>query len=417
VEFSKNQPKEGTPETEFRQTPDRSFFRKFFNDRLRFPDGFETEVWSFESEDSGHGFPAPLIRVREGEILQVTLKPGKGPHTIHHHGLEPDPRNDGAGHSSFEVTGEYTYQFDLARSTPGNPNNGCAGSYFYHCHVNTVLHVQMGMFGPLIIDPPTGRGKAFVDDPVGYDPRAETLLVPYEIDPRWHELGHAAGLGGEDVGLNRFEPSRFYLLGGNLNAAPEPGTVAACNRILVPPPGGRPGLLRVLNASYFPTIVRFGEGMEAECIAHDGRPFRNTSVSPSPPVSVFTRALAFGAAERYDLRVRPPAGAQPGDTFPVTVEFRHWVTGEIAGTATAVIEVIEPEELPGPDSPSDGGAQEGGGSAADGSSGPGGGGSPGPASPAVPRRRRRRRRRRSRRGRRRQARRRRRRRSRRRRRR
>jgi hypothetical protein len=110
VEFSSSMPHEGSPVTEFRQTPNRTFLRKFFNQRLRFPDGFETEIWSFEDERSGRVLPAPLTRALEGELVQVKLEPSKRVHTIHHHGMEPDPRNDGVGHTSFEVTGSYTYQ-------------------------------------------------------------------------------------------------------------------------------------------------------------------------------------------------------------------------------------------------------------------------------------------------------------------
>jgi FtsP/CotA-like multicopper oxidase with cupredoxin domain len=345
VEFSSDQPQEGSPETKFRQRPQRSFFRKFFSDKMRFPGGLETEIWSFEDDRSGRGLPAPLIRANEGDIVHVEIKPSKGAHTIHLHGVEPDPRNDGVGHSSFEVTGRYVYQFRVDEGEAGNPNRGAAGTYFYHCHVNTVLHVQMGMFGPMIFDPPTGRGKAFIDDPVGYDTRAETLLVTWSVDPRWHKMNHGAGLDGEDAGLNRFEPTRFYLLGGDLNVTPrDKDGPRIVSRILATADPNRPGLLRVNNASYFPTRITFGTGakgdLKAELIAHDGRALRDTSVRPSPPITALTSVLSFGAAERYDMRLRPPRGVVPGDTFPVTVEWLHWITGTVVGTARTNVVVI-----------------------------------------------------------------------------
>jgi FtsP/CotA-like multicopper oxidase with cupredoxin domain len=344
VEFTTHQIQAGSPPTEFRQTPNRAFFRKFYNDRLRFPDGAEFEIWSFEDETSGRSFPAPLTRAQEGDIVHVTLKPSKQAHTIHHHGIEPDPRNDGVGHSSFEVKGSYTYQFVVNEGEKGNPNKGAAGTYFYHCHVNTVLHVQMGMFGPMIFDPKGGRGRAFVDDPVGYDPRAETLLVPWSADPRWHTMNHGAGLDGEDAGLNRFEPTSFYLLGGNLNEAPKQVGVHAVGKIYATTDPKAPGLLRINNANYFPTLITFGTGrkgdLKAEVIAHDGRPLRNSAIRPSPPVSALTSKLAFGSAERYDLRLRPPAGAISGDTFPVKVEWMHWITGKVVGTQQTTVQVL-----------------------------------------------------------------------------
>jgi FtsP/CotA-like multicopper oxidase with cupredoxin domain len=342
VEFSSDQPQEGSPETQFRRSPDVRFHRDFFSRELRFPDGREYEVWSFEDERSGRALPAPLIRAREGQIVHVTVKPSKSAHTIHLHGIEPDPRNDGVGHTSFEVTGEYTYQFRPDVGEAGNPNRGAAGTYFYHCHVNTPLHVQMGMFGSMIIDPPSGRGLAFFDDPVGYDLRAETLLVPYSVDPRWHEMNHAAGLSGEDVGLNRFQPKSFYLLGGSLDGPPPRGEgVRVVGDILATLPPAKPGLLRINNATYMPTVIRFGGGLEAEIIAHDGRALRDTSRTPSPPVSVRTTVVAFGAAERYDLRLRPPAGARSGSTYPVTVEWQDWITGRpVLGTRQTRVRVL-----------------------------------------------------------------------------
>lgn len=361
VAFSSGQPHEGSPETLFRQNPDRSFFRQFFNERMRFSDGFETEIWTFHDESGAKIFPAPTIRVTEGEIVHVLLKPGKGPHTIHFHGIEPDPRNDGVGHTAFEVTGGFTYQWQPQTGEPGNPNRGAAGSYFYHCHVNTVLHVQMGMFGSLIVDPiahpafpvPQGGRRAFVDGPV-YDIATEALIATYEVDPRWHEVNHAAGLDGEDVGLNRFEPSRFYLLGGTLNGgnggdgantggsgSSGSGSSGGSQVLEVTEVRARlgelPTLLRFLNGSYFPTRVFFNrpsgglppatDGVDIEVIAHDGRPFRHTDDpnGPSEPCNVdgplLLNRLAFGSAERYDLILHP----KNRGTFVAQVEWYHWI--------------------------------------------------------------------------------------------
>ncbi len=357
VAFADDQPQEGSPETLFRQRPTRSFELDFFSDRIRFPDGAEHEIWSFEDDRSGRRLPAPLLRVTEGDVVHATVKPSKSHHTIHWHGIEPDPRNDGVGHTSFEVSGSYTYQWTPQKGAQGDPNVGSAGTYFYHCHVNTPLHVQMGMFGTLVIDPapdrtlPTRAGarRAFVDGPE-YDIATEAIVVPYSVDPRWHELSHGAGLSGEDVGLNRFDPKHFYLLGGQLDSVPRGDGVSGLTQLTARVTTGAPGaplptLLRVLNANYHPTRLRFTDEQDqpapiAEVIAHDGRQFRSTAQvgRPSRPLRdlgrpILTSRLAFGAAERYELLLVPTRAGQ----FTMHVDWIHWVTGKVLGTRSVPV--------------------------------------------------------------------------------
>lgn len=92
----------------------------------------------------GGTYPGPIVRVPRGVVFHGVLA-GKGPppHTIHWHGIEPTPMNDGVGHCSMEI-GNYTYQWQ--------PN--FIGTYFYHCHRNTMQHFNFGLFSLLPIDPP-----------------------------------------------------------------------------------------------------------------------------------------------------------------------------------------------------------------------------------------------------------------------
>ena len=130
------------------------------------------------------------------------MNSSKGPHTIHHHGINPTTFNDGVGHVSFEAT-EYTYQWQ-----PHNP-----GTNFYHCHVNTVLHFEMGMFGLLIVDPPEGPG--FLANGERY--QVERSWVADDIDPRWHDeirgRGHEAGLAGKTLASIASTPDISFSAG------------------------------------------------------------------------------------------------------------------------------------------------------------------------------------------------------------
>ena len=117
----------------------------------------EIIFFTFTDDDNpatGMGtYPGPTVRVPRGVIFHCETS-GKGPppHTIHWHGIEPTPMNDGVGHCSMEI-GHYVYQFQ--------PN--FIGTYFYHCHRNTMQHFEFGLFGMVLVDPPDAYFATQVD--------------------------------------------------------------------------------------------------------------------------------------------------------------------------------------------------------------------------------------------------------------
>jgi FtsP/CotA-like multicopper oxidase with cupredoxin domain len=94
--------------------------------------------------------PGPVLRASEGDTLRVRfVNGGDHPHTIHFHGIHP-ANMDGV----FEIVepgGALTYEFE-ARP---------AGFHPYHCHATPLKkHLHKGLYGTLIVDPPTPRPDA-----------------------------------------------------------------------------------------------------------------------------------------------------------------------------------------------------------------------------------------------------------------
>ncbi len=295
-------------------TPDVVFNRGIYmNGSMTMDDGNSVRIWGF-TDGGGMGgmggqFPSPPIRVTEGQIVhtRLSVQGNMWLHTIHHHGIEPSTENDGVGHYSFDVNGTYTYQWKAAH----------AGTYFYHCHTNTVLHAEMGMYGALIIDPPEGPGTAFAGGP-SYD--VEAIWAVDEIDSSWHNNNWAAGTCGGDVGFNSLNPDYFIISGvdGAQSALTAPGV--AVNMSV-----GQRLLVRYICAGYLPQRIRFG-GLNAEIIASDGRPL---------PKPVNVTEIDASSAERYDCIIAPDKAG----VYTVEIDIRDWVSGKVLGTARTRITV------------------------------------------------------------------------------
>jgi nitrite reductase (NO-forming) len=100
--------------------------------------GVKFNTWAFD----GHGAPGPIVHVREGQTVEMTLVNGGSiPHSIDFHAARIAPNvafKDVAPGESF------TFRFKA-----GDP-----GVYMYHCGTKPVLaHIANGMYGAIVVDP------------------------------------------------------------------------------------------------------------------------------------------------------------------------------------------------------------------------------------------------------------------------
>ena len=298
-------------------TPDVVYRRGIdMNIPLRMDDGNTVNMWGFTNGGGGMGgggtFPSPAMRVTQGQIVHTVLSVNMmWAHTIHHHGIEPASESDGVGHLTWDVRGNsYTYQW--------RPMH--AGTYFYHCHTNTVLHAEMGMYGALIVDPPEGIGTLYENGPK-YD--LECFWVVDEVDSSWHRLPWNAGTCGADVGLNDLNPDYFVITGVDGSGSSAFGAAAISPTVRV----GEKLLARYICAGYHPQRINFG-GLTGTVHMSDGRPL------PNPIQATELRAHS---AERYDVIFEPTVAGE----YIISTDIIHWVSGEVLGTTYAKITVVD----------------------------------------------------------------------------
>ena len=158
--------------------------------------------------------PGPVLELGVGAQGSVTLMVGMmtgggmmpsepapyDGHTIHFHGLDVPQGEDGVPETGAATNGD-TYTF--------NVDSRYVGSHKYHCHVHTVKHLEMGMYGAFIVRAVDGLGN-FVNsinqDGPAYD--FEWNWVLSTVDPRYHTVE------GDDPVFATYEP-QYFLINGN----------------------------------------------------------------------------------------------------------------------------------------------------------------------------------------------------------
>ena len=107
--------------------------------------GVRYATWAFD----GHGAPGPILHVRQGQTVEMTLTNGGAiPHSIDFHAARIAPNK-----AFTDVAPGESFSFRFVANDPG--------VFMYHCGTKPVLaHIANGMYGALIVDPATPLPKA-----------------------------------------------------------------------------------------------------------------------------------------------------------------------------------------------------------------------------------------------------------------
>jgi FtsP/CotA-like multicopper oxidase with cupredoxin domain len=148
--------------------------------------------------------PGPELRVNKGDKVRVVFKnKTELNHTIHWHGMHVPWRMDGVPYvTQMPVMPGQEFVYEFAAEP--------YGTHFYHCHWGTVLHMQAGMFGSIIMEDK--------DDPIKkkfpYNREYTLIYSAHDINFMRHELNVMLERMKERMYLmknGRFDKERFAL--------------------------------------------------------------------------------------------------------------------------------------------------------------------------------------------------------------
>lgn len=294
-------------------------------------------------------------------------------HTIHWHGFRNViPFFDGEPTGSVAVPQgqSFTYVF-----RPRDP-----GTYMYHCHVEDVEHVHMGMNGILYVRPAQYGNTAFYpsgkyvyndgDGSTGYDREFCLHLSEVWADSHWADA---------HIQLPEWSDYRadFSLLNGRVypdTLAPNGGSVDPfhpvrdANGDLIPPTGrpdlqyqpysslvtcnaGERVLLRFANLGFKEAAMTL-TGIRMKVVGKDATPMRGRNGADT---SYETETLSFGAGESIEAIFTAPPYQGPGqyDTY-MLYNRRYTQTANLAGGyggQTTEVRVYPPGALPAQTTP------------------------------------------------------------------
>ena len=278
-------------------------------------------------------FPAPAIYAAVGDAVEIRLKnlgvtnktSPNDPHTIHLHGLDVDAANDGVPETSvaavpanMPVPGAgnvVVYMF-----SPKYP-----GTYMYHCHQEADIHVQMGMYGALVVYSPEdvtnplsaynngGPGRGSGGNLWGYAYDKDVIMLLTEMDLGQHVSEQKALAGAAGFNPVNYKPQYWFVNGlsfpNTIHAAMIPG-FNWTNWIAAHPnydplitgsvSGKQKVLIRVINLG-FETQPMHMHGFHGKIIGSDQRPWTwaNTPSTLSGE-GLEKNTLTIGSGETYE---------------------------------------------------------------------------------------------------------------------
>ncbi len=227
--------------------------------------GVTVKAWAFGLPGEEPTVPGPEIRVNEGDLVRITLRNTDIlPHSIHPHGITSLAQSmDGVPATSLQLmpNEEYTYEFVAT-----NP-----GTHVYHCHVQTFVHMDMGMYGALVVEPKESQSAT-------WDREYTLILDEWDSKQNPHAPVH--------------RPEYDYFL---INGKSYPATEAL---EILP---DEVGLIRLINMGFEDHSMHL-HGNDFLVVAKDGQDL------PSPYMG---DTLHIAPGERYDILVKGRDGTFP----------------------------------------------------------------------------------------------------------
>lgn len=288
-------------------------------------------------------FPAPTIKVKEGENVYLTLtnvgmimRPDLfDPHSVHWHGF-PNAASifDGEPMASISINMGASLTYYYQAPDPG--------TYMYHCHVEATEHMQMGMLGNLYVTPlQDGQGlfpACAADQYVFNDGDGSTC---YDVD--FPVQIHAFDSNFHELHIN-VQPLPFALMKDDypmLNGRGYPDTIDP--NPLAPPldPDGNPLpesaqqvsslitanqgdriLLRISSLSTVDYYTLTVLGIPMQVVGRDAKQLKGG------PGNLYytTNSVTLGGGESVDV-ILDTSTVQPGTYFLYTTNLNHLSNG------------------------------------------------------------------------------------------
>ncbi|KAE9625890.1 multicopper oxidase family protein [Parasedimentitalea maritima] len=239
-----------------------------------FGDYPQTNVWGFDG-----GVPGPLIRARQGDVIERKLINHLPQDTsVHWHGLRVPNAMDGVPGMTQDAVptgGEFLYKLPLQD----------AGTYWYHSHNQSTEQVARGLYGVLVVDEETPPDVDHDIIVVLDDWRLSQEAQVTEDFGAMHDWTHAGRMGN------------FV----HAHLTPQLVSVQTSQRLR----------LRFVNVATDRVMAVSLSGVQGKLVARDGMPLEQPE-----DFSVLT----FGPAERADVIV--DVTAEQGDTVQLAIHER-----------------------------------------------------------------------------------------------
>jgi nitrite reductase (NO-forming) len=171
--------------------------------------GVKYNTWAFD----GHGAPGPVVHVRQGQMVQMTLTNGGSiPHSIDFHAARIAPNV-----AFRDVAPGESFTFKFRASDPG--------VFMYHCGTKPVLaHIANGMYGAIVVDPVKPLPHAdheyvlvasewYLNGPGVDEPASLDMAKAREMQPDWTTFnGYANQYVTHPLTSDPGETVRFYVV-------------------------------------------------------------------------------------------------------------------------------------------------------------------------------------------------------------